>query len=201
MKQRQSRLLGVLIFALIVLFAVEQVVSLHKGHSASTKSATGQETNIAFHNELKMEMVTPISSFNPTPATSPVYKHVEVYTKSGRKVMLDASKTPLLFTAYWCPHCQRTLVLLRKNLSSFTKKPIVVAMGYVPHTTLREATQLEDAEVKSLGLQGLTVYYLLDSNATKYVPVAYPTLVFMYQGKLERMNSEHTLAVWEKALS
>ncbi len=201
MRQKQSRLLGVLIFVLIVLVAVEQVVSLRKGHSSGTQPSVGTQTNIAFHNELKMEMVTPISSFNPTATTSPVYEHVTVYAANGSKVSLNARKTPLLFTAYWCPHCQRTLVLLSKNRAVLRQKPIVIAMGYVPHTTLSEAKQLEDAEVKSLGLHGLAVYYLLDPNATKYVPVAYPTLAFMHGGKLLLMNSEHTLAVWEKALS
>ncbi|MCL6548117.1 MAG: hypothetical protein K6T30_04315 [Alicyclobacillus sp.] len=151
---------------------------------------------------LNEERVAPNPRFDPAPASPSLYTRVPVWTADGHQAVLDARRRPILFVAYWCPHCQRTLVLLSQHQTKVGEMPDVVSMGFVPGTSLREAKQLTRQEEQALHLTGLAnrTYYLVRPDANRYIPNAYPTLVFRHGWKLEMLSGEHTLQVWQTAL-
>ncbi len=161
-----------------------------------------KEKNPPFKNELGLMVVTPGASFNPQTASSQLYNQVEALTAKGRMVMLNASRQPILFEAYWCPHCQRTLIALNKNKAHFKRLPVLVSEGFVPGTTLLQAIHLTSQEISAYHLNGFRVYYILNTNeVAKNSKNGFPTLVFSRQGHLFTLTGEHTLAVWEKAIN
>ena len=158
-------------------------------------------SNPPFRRELSLDIVRPDAAFDPVVANKNVYDAVGVYTATGKHVTLNASKHPILFEAYWCPHCQRTLVMLNQYQGSLAKRPILVSMGFQFNTTLRAAVSLENSELKAFHIHGFKVYYLLDPNQKRYVPYKYPTLVFDHNGMLQMLYGEHVLSAWKEALA
>lgn len=148
-----------------------------------------------------MEVVTPDPAFDVTTANRSLYTQVKVLDKMGKQVTLNAANHPLLFEAYWCPHCQRTLVALNDNRGKLHQFPIVVSMGFSPGTPLSQAVKISHQELAYFHISGVQVYYLLDPNESKQVLQSYPTMVFPYQSHLDKLTGEHTLQVWEKALN
>ena len=158
--------------------------------------------NPPFKNELGLMVVTPSSSLNPQMAQTDIYTHVSVLTATGNKVILNAKNRPLLFEAYWCPHCQRTLVALNKNKSQLKRLPVLVSEGFVPGTTLAQAIQLTRQEFSYFHLSDFQVYYIVNSHeVSKNAPNGFPTLAFMSQGQMLTLTGEHTLSVWKEALN
>ena len=157
---------------------------------------------IPFMNELNWDK-SPINPYyNPSVASSSLYRRVSVVNESGQKVVLNAMSHPILFEAYWCPHCQRTLVMLNKNRNNFKKFPIIVSVGFFKGTTLKLATQITHQELNTFKIQHVNVYYMLNPNAgVQYASHGYPTLVFSRQHQLLSLSGEHTLSVWTKALN
>ncbi len=127
------------------------------------------------------------------------YSHVVVYDVSGKKVTLDAHNQPILFEAYWCPHCQRTIQLFEKQMSQLPVKPVLVSMGFAKGTTFQQAKAIGSQEAAALGIKGLKVYYSLNRNTETYVPVGFPTLVFNDGGTLKALYGEHTFSAWQAA--
>lgn len=154
-------------------------------------------TNPPFQNLLKAEIVIPSNTFNASPANPPD-KHLTVLTGSGARVQLGPQLLPAVIAAYWCPHCQRTLVLLDRNQKSLKRLPIVISTGYAQGTTLAQAKSLSAQEVASLHLQGFHVYYLLHN--WRSTVTEFPTLLFLRNGRWMQLYGEHTLAVWRKAI-
>ncbi len=158
--------------------------------------------NPPFKNELGLMVVTPSSSFNPQTAPSAIYSHVSVLTATGKKVTLNAKNQPLLFEAYWCPHCQRTLVALNKNKSQLKRLPFFVSEGFVPGTKLTQAIQLTRQEFSYFHFSGFQVYYIINSHeVAKNAPNGFPTLAFVSQGQMLTLTGEHMLSVWKAALN
>lgn len=190
------------VIGLVVILALGLIVFGWRGVTSEVRMIRAAASqNPPFRNELKMDIIQPISKFDPVQANPVVYDQVIVYDAAGRKTTLDASKTPLLFEAYWCPHCQRTLVLLNHNWSKLSQKPLIVSMGFKPNTSLKEAVHLEQQELQTYHMKSFQIYYLLDPNQSKYVPYTYPTLVFNRNGSLDMLHGEHTLSAWMKALN
>lgn len=155
--------------------------------------------NPPFQNRL-IEMISPISSqFDAKGVASSPYAHLKVYDANGHAVILDARKTPVFFEAYWCPHCQRTLKLWSENRSGVTQLPVMVSLGFAKGSTLADAVSVSKTEMKTFGLEKAKVYYYLGAPSD-LVP-GFPTLVFPHQGRLMMMQGEHTLPMWEQALS
>ncbi|QQE78040.1 hypothetical protein [Alicyclobacillus sp. SO9] len=172
-------------------------------NSAANKTAPAADAagNPPFQNKLKMEIGRKINRYNPYSVNAGVFSNVKVETPQGKTVFLNANKQPILFTAYWCPHCQRTLVLLKKNLSQLPVRPIVVSMGFASGTTLAEAKKLETQEEKVLGLgTAFQIDYGL-SLGKKDVPKGFPTLVYSDGTQLRMLYGEHTLKIWKEALA
>ncbi len=154
-------------------------------------------TNPPFQNLLKAEIATPIDTFNAS-AANPADKHMIIVTGSGSHVQFGPKLFPALITAYWCPHCQRTLVLLDRRQKTLKRLPIVISTGFAQGTTLAEAKNLTAKEVSSLHLRGFRVYYLLHN--WRSTVTEFPTLVFSRGGKWMQLHGEHTIAVWRKAI-
>ncbi|GEO28163.1 hypothetical protein AAC03nite_39480 [Alicyclobacillus acidoterrestris] len=165
----------------------------------SRSHTTAYIQNPPFMNKLNLEVVTPSNTFNSFDMNKSVYTNVPVYDSSGKKISLDVDKQPIFFEAYWCPHCQRTLVLWNKNHSKLQESPAIVSSGFEPGTTLSQAVALSRAEVNALGLKGFKIYFLLGS-AQKYTPAGIPSLIFKDKNQIEMLAGEHTLLIWEKAL-
>lgn len=127
------------------------------------------------------------------------YEQITVYSSDGRKHELDP-KQPVLIEAYWCPHCQRTLSMLASNESKFDRKPVLLSSGFTLGTTLQEAVQFTNLEMKDLKIEAkFQVYYYLGQIDESLAPYL-PTLVFSSKNSFEVLSGEHTLSVWEKAL-
>ncbi|MBX5435700.1 MAG: hypothetical protein IRZ33_00620 [Alicyclobacillaceae bacterium] len=157
--------------------------------------------NPPFANKLSVDRVTPNPRFDPVPADPTLYTHVAVLTADGEQVVLDARRHPVLFVAYWCPHCQRTLVALAHHRATLGSAPDIVSMGFVQGTSLAEAKRLTEEEVTALHLARLgKTYYLLNGNTHQYIPNGYPTLVFTRGGQLQMLYGEHAVQVWQTAL-
>lgn len=162
-------------------------------------SAAGQIP--PFKDSRSVALVNPISQFNVTQADTSVYTQVKVYDQSGHQVVLNAKDQPLLFEAYWCPHCQRTLVSLNQHRATLQAFPTIVSMGFVTGTTLKQAVSLSETELNTFHITNVKVYYLLDPTESKQVIHSYPTLVFPYHNQLDRLVGEHTYPVWQQALN
>lgn len=162
-------------------------------------SASGQIPS--FKDSRSAELVTPIAKFNAIQADPNVYTQVKVFDQAGHQVVLNAKEQPLLFEAYWCPHCQRTLVSLNQHRSTLHAFPTLVSMGFVPGTTLNEAIALSDTELNTFHITNVKVYYLLDPTEAKQLIHSYPTMVFPYHNQLNLLVGEHTYPVWQQALN
>ncbi len=172
------------------------------GHSNGAEvGSTRQDPNPPFVNRLKDLPATPDPRFDPTSARASIYSDITVYAANGRKVVLDAKNTPILFVAYWCPHCQRTLVLLNKNRQSLSQFPTLVSMGFAPGTSLAEEVRITQEEMNYFHINHVKEYYYLGSNSQKLTPQGYPTLVFPGKRGVLAMFGEHTLSAWQQALS
>ncbi|MCI0182697.1 MAG: thioredoxin family protein [Acidibacillus sp.] len=187
MNRRYHIIAGV--FLAIILIGGPQIIQWHEEH-----------TNPPFQNLLTSELTTPLSTYNPQTIADPtVFTHLTVYTASGKPVVLNASHTPLLFEAYWCPHCQRTLVLLNANKSHLRHFPIMISTGFAPNTSLQTAKHFTAEEESAFSLHGITVYYLL----AHWRPLIkeFPMLIFPSKsGKIDQLMGEHTFPIWKKAL-
>lgn len=156
--------------------------------------------NRPFVNKLNVETGHVDTQFDTHTISSNVYDPVQVLTMDGKPVNLNAKKVPLLFEAYWCPHCQRTLVSLNQNESKLKRLPVLISTGFAPGTSLKTAVTITRQEESAFHLHNFQVFYLLSVHeVAKDVP-AYPTMVFPYEGKVELLSGEHTLSVWQKAL-
>ena len=161
-----------------------------------------QSQNPPFKNELQSEKVVPGKSFNPTPASSSVYQNITVTASDGKQVVLHPKDQPILIEASWCPHCQRTLVMLDKYQKELKQLPIVVSTGFAQGTSLADAIKISNQERQALHLQNYKEYYLLNPvTAKQLVPQGFPTMVFPYQGQLMTLMGEHDISVWKKALN
>lgn len=168
------------------------------GCGTATSSTSGV-SGMQFVNKIGLDIGHVNPKFDAQVATLGLYSKVNVVTESGKKVTLDADKQPLLFEAYWCPHCQRTLVALNKNKDQLSKLPVLVSTGFAPGTTLEQATEITREEFTALGLKGFQVYYILDPfQSIKYVK-HYPKMAFFHEKTLT-LTGEHTFSVWQKAL-
>lgn len=144
------------------------------------------------------EKVTPDPQFDPKElANASAYlASLTVVDEHGHKVKLNHTARPILFEAYWCPHCQRTLLLFHKTESIMKQAPIVISTGFPQGTILPEAVAASNKEFGLLGLSGFTVYYALGNVQ---VPT-YPTLLFHQNQSVNLLIGEHSRHIWEQAI-
>jgi len=169
--------------------------------TSSTAIAKQSNTNPPFEIKLKDEIVQPITQFNVIPAQVNVENGVTAYSASGKLIHLNPKKQPILFEAYWCPHCQRTIVMMDKERSQLNRLPILVSLGFQPNTSLKQAVQLTNKEITELHLKNLKVYYLLQYHVRNFVPNGIPELLFPYHHRLETLSGEHTFQIWKTAIN
>lgn len=144
------------------------------------------------------DKIKPDGKFDPKQLAnaSAVLSNLTVVDAQGHSFKLSNTNRPILFEAYWCPHCQRTLVLFNKNSTIMNSKPIIVSTGFPAKTTLKEAVKASEKEFSLLGVSGFTVYYALPAVQ---VP-SYPTLLFHQGQSTDVLLGEHTATVWEQAV-
>ncbi|GMA51860.1 hypothetical protein GCM10025857_32170 [Alicyclobacillus contaminans] len=144
------------------------------------------------------EKAQPDASYDPQTLANAdqVLNSLKVVDRNGQAVDLRNTNQPILFEAYWCPHCQRTLVLFQHNPVLMGAKPIVISCGFPKNTTLKQAIAASDKEFQLLGLSGFTVYYVVNPVQLP----GYPTLLFHKGQAAHVLIGEHTSAVWEQAV-
>lgn len=158
-------------------------------------------TSMAFQNRTSDMLVTPDAKLDPTIVQNETYRAISVVNSSGHPQVIHVGHQPVLFVAYWCPHCQRTLQLLTEYRAKFGVLPIIVCVGYSNGTSLSAAVRVERQEERVLHLAHFSVYYALASTAgNRYAPEGYPTLVYRDKGELKTLYGEHSLAIWEQVL-
>lgn len=155
-----------------------------------------------FQNITAFEKVTPSSVWNPTKVSVSTYEHVLAINNNGKKSVLDAKKQPMLFLAYWCPHCERTIdmwTIHQKQIKSF---PLLVFVGYPDGTSLAIAKQRAWAELHyfHVPVKENGVYFVIGSKQTKYVPNGFPALFFERGHYIESLLGEHTWSIWKKVI-
>lgn len=159
---------------------------------------TQQSSVLKVSNLTAEEKVAPDPQFDPKElANASAYlASLTVVDENGNKLKLNHSTRPVLFEAYWCPHCQRTLVLFHKTAPIMKQAPLVISTGFPQGTTLPEAVTASKREFALLGLSGFTVYYALGNVQ---VPT-YPTLLFHQNQSVNLLLGEHTKDIWEEAI-
>ncbi|WP_161624330.1 hypothetical protein [Alicyclobacillus acidoterrestris] len=125
-------------------------------------------------------------------------KKVSIVNSQGVSVSVTNLSEPLFFSAYWCPHCQRTLVSFDKNKSIIHDEPIVISTGFPPGTTLKQAVEATNREFHDLGVSGFKTYYCLSGISSSLVPI-FPTIMFHNHDTIHVLVGEHTSSVWNKA--
>lgn len=184
----------------VVSAAIFMFVGSAVAYAQSTNNNGNLGSNPPFVSKLNVDIVKPIPVFNAVSANAKQYENVAVYSPSGKLVNLDARRQPILFEAYWCPHCQRTIVMLNKHRSQLSSFPILVSFGFQPNTSLHQAIKLTSTELKALNIKNVKVYYVLQYHIRSYAPNGIPELVFSHSDKLESLSGEHTLQIWKMAL-
>lgn len=147
---------------------------------------------------LNTDKPTPDNQFDFKSVSSSEVGGVKIVTATGKPVNPGSIRSAL-FEAYWCPHCQRTLVLLNAGKNKLKNIPVIVSTGFPKGTSLKQAVATSDKELKMLGIHGFKVYYALGEN--KQLVTGFPTLLFTHSGQRVRLVGEHTFDVWRKALS
>lgn len=168
--------------------------------SANVTKQQSAAQNPPFANKLKLDVMAPDTKFDASPVGSN-YNHVQVTAPNGQTITLSASTEPVLFEAYWCPHCQRTIVLLNKNRSKLHQIPVLVSTGFAPGTTLSEAKSLGAEELHALHIKNVKVYYLLNTHEFRKLVQTFPTFTFPYHNKVEMLTGEHSFPIWQKAIN
>jgi|SRR5579875_180976 len=165
-------------------------------NAANSGAAANSTLHVA--NLTGYEKTKPDAKFDPKQFANAkqVLSSMTIVNRDGKRVNLVNTTRPVIFAAYWCPHCQRTLVLFHQNSKLKNSDPIVISSGYPPHTTLKTAVATTDKEFSELGLSGFTVYYVVDPIQ---VP-AWPTVIFNSNNTTDVLVGEHTPQVWEKAV-
>ncbi|WAH35299.1 TlpA family protein disulfide reductase [Alicyclobacillus dauci] len=198
---RLNRLFTLISSGVLSLLLASGCATVTNGTDTTTNGTSAAKPKLAFQNRTRELVVTPDTKVDPSPATDVDYTHVSVLTAAGKRVVLDARQTPILFVAYWCPHCQRTLELLSSHKSELSRLPVIVNVGFPKNTELQEAVQVEAEETKQLNLHGFQMYYALDPAAgDKYAPQGYPTLAYENVRGIQTLFGEHTLSVWTSVL-
>lgn len=179
------------------------VLSLFLINGCSLSSATTELKSSTFVNKLDQEN----HGLNPKDdaqlLNSHSLKNLPVVKSSGEKVDIDFSQQPVIFVAYWCPGCQRELVLLNNNKEKFNKLPIIICTGFNKidkNTSLNDAVRIIDQGFNNLRIQGFTTYYSMTDPSNKDVP-EYPCVIYPKDNNLFRLTGEHTLDVFIRAFN
>ena len=101
---------------------------------------------------------------------------VPVYNLQGQPMYVNASVTPLLFFATWCPHCQAELPQVQTELAAMRpQRPVVLVATFLRTSDTKEAIK----EVQDfISKYHITMPVVIQAGpATEYVQKV-PTLVW-----------------------
>lgn len=193
-------LVGTLLVALALTGCqtVQQTTSNSK--PASVNPVTVARQTPQFTNLLDVDLVQPISTWDAKPVPNQAAESaIRVQTESGQWVTLNAKQHPILFVAYWCPHCQRTLVLMNQHFHSPNDWPTIVYVGYANGFPLSSAVKIADEEKETFHLSFTKPYFLIGTVEKKYID-GFPFLAFADGKQVDFIVGEHTWPMWEKAM-
>lgn len=168
-----TRKWAILILALAIFLAVG--VSLLSDHAGQ---ATGAQPD-------------PVPIAPPAPGLSAAQSPIPVYTLQGRFETVDASKTPLLFFAPWCPHCQADVPNVQKELAAMQTHRHVILVATFLHTSDQ---QQAIAQVQTfIAKYHITMPVVIQADqATQYVREV-PTLVWTNKTIHEGLPTQENL--------
>ena len=107
-----------------------------------------------------------------------------VQTVEGKEVVLDLRKGPVLFVAYWCPHCDRFLLTAKEM--GLERLPTVVSIWPRDGDTLADVVRETRAKLQRTGWED-TPFYVLMAGSPSYVQGT-PTLVWWENGRMKAEN-------------
>lgn len=114
------------------------------------------------------------------PTEARAFRAIPVATLDGKMTVLDATRTPVFFFAYWCPHC--TAVMKEMASEPLPVRPVLVSTFFrgKDQTENRERTLAKLREVGLRPEDGWTVYL----DVTRVDPVkSVPSLAYMAGGE------------------
>ncbi len=152
-----------------------------------------------FRDLRKVEIVPLQSKNNASITSSSLYRHVVVENNFGKTTVLNATKKPILFLAYWCPHCERVVTLWKNHHVHF---PNLVFVGYPNRTTFSQAKSRAWDEIRSFHLPVVEnqVHFIIGQNLKQYVPSGFPEYIYYRDGKMKSMLGEYTWNVWNRVI-
>ncbi|MGE5589072.1 MAG: hypothetical protein ACM3ZA_00370, partial [Bacillota bacterium] len=111
------------------------------------------------------------------------FQAIPVVTLDGARATVDATSTPVIFIAWWCPHCHALLKYLAG--ANLPRRPVLISTFFRSRDMAEERNRtlasLEDAGI--LPEAGWTVY--LDASP-RYLAPSVPMLAYMDAGRWRR---------------
>ncbi len=152
-----------------------------------------------FRDFRKIEITPLLNINNASNVSSFVYNHVVAQANNGKREVLDATKIPMAFVAYWCPHCERTLAMWKLHHAHF---PDLVFVGYPQGTTFSQAKQRAWAEIRyfHLPVTANQVNFVIGNQQDQYVPKGFPNYVYAVGHQDKSLLGEHTWKIWHSVL-
>lgn len=155
-----------------------------------------------FQDLLGVEKVSLDKKFDiQTPYNQKTYRTITVQSVNGKNTTISVTNNnPVAFVAYWCPHCERTLVMWSQHRKAITHFPSLVFVGYPNGTPFSAAKERALAELNYFHIEG-KIYFIIGNQANAYTPKGFPDLYFLHGNKVVHLFGEHTWSVWKEALS
>ena len=172
---------------------------LQVGYAKTSLKPTNNFNLPPFRDVSSVEVVPLTKTDNAVVVSSKTYNHVVTQNNTGEKVVLNASKKPMLFVAYWCPHCERTLFMWKKDHAKF---PDLVFVGYPNGTKFAMAKNRAWSEIHyfHLPVKSSQVYFVIGNQQAKYVPQGFPNYIYAQHHQDKSLLGEHTWHVWQSVL-
>ncbi len=108
------------------------------------------------------------------------FRRIAVATLDGRLTTIDATRTPVLFFAWWCPHCEK----LMKEMAGapLSRRPVLVSTFFRSRsfTENRERTL---AELRNVGLSPENAWTVYLDETPRALVNSVPTLAYLADGR------------------
>ena len=109
---------------------------------------------------------------------------IHVQDANGNDAVVDLKNGPVLFVAYWCPHCEHFLRTAKE--AGLDRFPTVVSIWPRQGDTLKDVVRATKAKLDRTGWGGTPFYVLMD-DAPSYVQGT-PTLAWWDGKRIQAAN-------------
>ncbi len=127
------------------------------------------------------------------------FREIPVMTLDGRDTLLDAARTPVLFFAWWCPHCEDLIRQVART--PLPRRPVLVST-FLRSNDMDENRELTISKLRRAGLVPQDGWTVLLDKSPRWLVRYVPTLVYITEDGLRVdvvINAEYLKAAMEKA--